>query len=254
MRDRPYAQAKPSGTFRIALLGASYEMGGGVEDARTFENLVEDRLNKERAGGAPAKYEILNFSVGGYSTFHNVIMAQTRVFAFQPDIVLFALHTTEEGRLRGHLRRIVQQRLEAPRYLEDAITQSGATADMEGMEINRRLDPVLYDVIGWSLREIAAQCRRHEVICASMFVPTIEERGGMNRERLAILSELARKEGFLALNLDGAYGSHAEPSLRLAPWDTHPGQFGHQLLAERLYKTLEDHHEVLQLGLATPAR
>ena len=52
MRDRVYAVAKPAGTFRIAVLGSSMDMGWGVGTDETYVNLLEDWLNlhAERRG------------------------------------------------------------------------------------------------------------------------------------------------------------------------------------------------------------
>ena len=47
MRDREYAEIKPSSTYRIVLVGASHDVGIGAKDNETYENLVEDRLNNE---------------------------------------------------------------------------------------------------------------------------------------------------------------------------------------------------------------
>src|SRR5436309_6492478 len=49
MRDRPYPRAKPPGTFRIALLGSSIDMGWGVGTDATYENRLEDWLNARAA-------------------------------------------------------------------------------------------------------------------------------------------------------------------------------------------------------------
>ena len=43
MRDREYDKEKPAGTYRFVLLGSSHEVGSGVKDDETFENLVEDQ-------------------------------------------------------------------------------------------------------------------------------------------------------------------------------------------------------------------
>ncbi|MGH7444458.1 MAG: hypothetical protein ACREKM_06260, partial [Longimicrobiales bacterium] len=148
MRDLPYEREKPDGVFRMALLGASYEMGAGVGVGRTFENLVEARLNQDRAGQPYERYEILNFSAGGYSVVHNLVIAEERAFAFEPDAIVFAMHATEARRLRTHLRSIITRGIEVPYpYLRDVLRQTGATADMREGEIHRRIEPVLDDVV-----------------------------------------------------------------------------------------------------------
>ena len=53
MRDREYAKAKPAGTYRVAMLGSSYEMGPGVPDGATYEAVLEDLLNDEISATGP---------------------------------------------------------------------------------------------------------------------------------------------------------------------------------------------------------
>jgi hypothetical protein len=60
MRDRDYEKIPAPNTYRIALTGPSFVMGYGVADEEDFDWLLEDRLNRENAGGQYAKYEILN--------------------------------------------------------------------------------------------------------------------------------------------------------------------------------------------------
>ena len=63
MRDREYEQSKLAHTYRVALLGASRTVGSGVEDGRTFEALVEERLNRELGPASGRRYEVLNFAM-----------------------------------------------------------------------------------------------------------------------------------------------------------------------------------------------
>ena len=81
MRDREYTKRKPADAVRIVLLGSSYTMGSGVADGKTFEALVEDRLNETWSKGR--RYEILNFAVPGYSILSSAVQAQKKaVFGF----------------------------------------------------------------------------------------------------------------------------------------------------------------------------
>ena len=47
MRDQHYELQKAPQTYRIAILGASIEMGVGVGDQEVFESLFEERLNNK---------------------------------------------------------------------------------------------------------------------------------------------------------------------------------------------------------------
>lgn len=50
MWDREYALKPAPGTFRIALIGASFSMGAGLAEQKTHEALLENRLNRKRPG------------------------------------------------------------------------------------------------------------------------------------------------------------------------------------------------------------
>ena len=43
-------------------------------------------------------------------------------------------------------------------------------------------------------------------------------------------------------------------SIAVAPWDFHPNAEGHRLLAEELYRALQEMPDELPLGLSAPAR
>lgn len=84
MRDREYELAKSPGTLRIALLGPSHAMGNGVPDGATFENLLEERLNRELPGGRYERFEVLNFAVDGYTLTQQVRDARGPRVAIRP--------------------------------------------------------------------------------------------------------------------------------------------------------------------------
>ncbi|HEU5208087.1 MAG TPA: SGNH/GDSL hydrolase family protein [Longimicrobiales bacterium] len=239
MRDRAYTLQKPPGVVRIAFLGSSYEAGAGVRDDETYENVVEDRLNRE-LGEAGVGYEILNFSAAGYTVLHGFLIAEQRAWNFEPDAVLFALHTNEAGgRLLSHLRVIVQRQVANPYpELRELIASTGATADMSEREIERRLQPILPDVARWSLSELAERCRSRGIPCIATFVPTTAQAGGAPADRVAEVMQMAEAAGFTTWTLDGAYGSYSQDQVQLGEWDAHPNVLGHRLLAAGLFDLL----------------
>jgi hypothetical protein len=86
-RDREYPLEKPGGTFRVAVCGASYAAGAGVELEETFHSILEDRLNRE--SGA-LRYEWINMAVGGHSPYETIGMIRTKALAYRPDLILFS--------------------------------------------------------------------------------------------------------------------------------------------------------------------
>lgn len=95
MRAREFAIPKPPGTVRIAVLGNSWTEALQVPLDETFCSVLERRLS-----GAPCvsgrRVEVLNFGVSGYATAQELIQLRTRVWKFQPDLVLLAFYTARD--------------------------------------------------------------------------------------------------------------------------------------------------------------
>jgi hypothetical protein len=231
MRDREYELLKPPGTCRIALIGASNSMGWGVEDHLTYENLVEDRLNREYAGAQPLTFEILNFSVGGSGPIHKLTTLEKKAFDFDPDVVLYA--TSHE--LRWVLRdmaRFMSLGLELP--YPELVRVAGEAGVTSGFQLRvlaeRRLKPFAAEMVRSVYTHLSDECRRRGIPAFVVILPG--EGGGQ-------LHELALGEGLVPLDLQDAYsGVEDSQSLRVATWDDHPNELAQQLLAEELHTHL----------------
>jgi hypothetical protein len=89
LRDREHRQAKADGTYRIAILGDSYAEAMQVELERTFWFQLGQKL--QSCGFARGKkIETINFGVSGYGTAHELLTLRTKVWPYQPDMVLLA--------------------------------------------------------------------------------------------------------------------------------------------------------------------
>jgi hypothetical protein len=239
LRDIEYSHEKPEGTIRIALVGASYEMGPGVTREQTFEAVVEERLNRDNALGHPA--EILNYSVSGYSVLHYVaLMRETRIWDAKPDAVLIALHSSEDSRLTTHLAELVVHETDLDGYpiVRSAFAESGVTPDMSVPMIRTRLEPYVDSIIEWSIQETAALSRARGIAPVAIYVPLSEEADGLDVERHATVTGFARDSGFPILDLHDAFVGVDHSAVQLAPWDTHLSGLGHQLVASKLYEAL----------------
>jgi lysophospholipase L1-like esterase len=83
-REKEYSLEKPADVTRIAVLGDSITFGFEVPVQYTYAKVMEDLLNKNGTG----KYEVLNFGVGGYSTYNELEQLQETVLAYHPNIVV----------------------------------------------------------------------------------------------------------------------------------------------------------------------
>lgn len=87
LRDREHSIQKPAATLRIAVLGDSLCEATEVQLEKTFWAILEDKLSRCASG---RKVEVINFGVAGYSTAQELLMLRTKVWKYQPDIVLLA--------------------------------------------------------------------------------------------------------------------------------------------------------------------
>lgn len=98
-RHRGYSVEKPSGTFRIVVLGDSFTFGQGVKKDETFPKKLELILNKSATG---TKFEVINLGFCGLNTVGELeMLAQRglnpetwepderyRGLAYQPDLII----------------------------------------------------------------------------------------------------------------------------------------------------------------------
>lgn len=89
-RDSEHDVAKPSGTFRIAVLGDSFSEARQVAQEDTFWSLLGRNLERGCPGLKGKKVEVLNFGVGGYGTSEALLTLRMDALRFSPDLVLLA--------------------------------------------------------------------------------------------------------------------------------------------------------------------
>jgi hypothetical protein len=239
MRDLPYTLDKPANTFRIALLGSSRDMGSGVGDRETFENLTEERLNNEFPG---TRWESLNFSIVDYSMLQRLNFIQTQpFFEFQPDVVVVVPHPYDEARdcLR-HLYRVLAAGVDIPYpYLLDLLDRAGVTPGMGELEAMERLAPFGEELLEWAFAQVAQEIRAYGAVPVILNYPHLNPADQTNPPAdAAKIRALAQAAGFALIELPGVYDGFHPQSIIVAPWDYHPNAFAHSLLAEAFYAAL----------------
>ncbi len=235
MRDKEYALAPPVGVVRIALVGASFVMGAGVEDDKTFQALLEDRLN-----AAPdlsgRRYEVLNFGVASYTPIQLVGSVESKVLGFSPDMLLYFEHGDPlVHTMNGVVNVFHSGGHERYPFLRQIAEKAGVSRGMDVVAIRRKLQPFEADVLSGIYRYIVELCSRQQVSPVWVYLPRPEafDRGPADFEL-----RLAREAGFHVLVLKDVYPADQLSSLWLARWDHHPNGAGHRMIADRLYQEL----------------
>jgi hypothetical protein len=238
MRDRDYDLEPPPGTFRIALLGASYVMGSGVGDGETFEWVLEDMLNAEAKAAGTEPVEILNFAVGTLSSAQQLFLLRKTVLGFRPDAVLLVCPATDADLFARLLFRTREEGVEVPYpFLRDLVDSLGVTSSTDEDDAIRRLEPVRGRLVRWVYREFADECRAHgvEPVWVFLTLPGRTPEPALIDEQV----EAAAAAGFTVIDLRDVYDGHDPKSLQVAPWDWHPNPEGHRIIAERLERELK---------------
>ncbi|MCG3119045.1 MAG: hypothetical protein ALAOOOJD_01373 [bacterium] len=251
MRDDDYEQMPPANTYRIAMIGASVAQGSGVLHEESFEYLVEKRLNQEPRGGKYAKYEILNFAVGGYNILQQLAALENKVFDFKPDMLFCMSHTRDEDRL---FKFLLETPFQAIPYegVRQIMRTAGVTADMKTNRAAKLLEPYNGEIMSWAYQRIVENCRARGVVPVWICLPS--EPGLKDTKRAASLAAVAAEAGFIVLNLIDAYDSAPGAYLQVTPWDKHPNAKGHRLIANRIYAALLENQDKIPLGFSGAAK
>ncbi|MBX9571844.1 MAG: SGNH/GDSL hydrolase family protein [Candidatus Obscuribacterales bacterium] len=89
LRDREHAIKKPSGVYRIALLGDSATEGMQVALNKTYGSVLESILNQRKPDGRNSKsVEVINFGCSSYSNGQEMLQLEKQVKQFEPDLVI----------------------------------------------------------------------------------------------------------------------------------------------------------------------
>jgi rhodanese-related sulfurtransferase len=243
MRDQDYELQRPADTYRVALLGPSNVMGWGVGDGETFEALLESRLNRESNGTPFAKYEILNFGVQGYQPPQQ-LAALDKALAFDPTAVFYVATGRESSRAARYLVEAVQKRIEIPYpALQAVVAKAVLDPGMDEATALRRIAPFHAEILTAVYQGIAEQCRSRGIVPVWIFLPQVRQ--GRWQEETPEMLRIAQAAGFVMVDLGDIYKGVDVASIRLAEWDHHPNQRGHELIAARLYHEFHAKRDVL---------
>jgi len=240
MRDQDYEMKKPPRTYRYALIGASPEMGAGVADNETFESLLETRLNREASSKTPyAKYEVLDFAVGGYSQLQNLWVLEHKALDFEPNTILYVVHATDEDAALRHYIESIQKGVDIPYdYLKDLARKANIDRNTPRDVAEQRLKPFKSQILSWVYTRMAEDCRQRGIQPVWIFLGMIGE--NISQRDIDLHVRKAQEAGFVTINLNNWFDNQDTKYLVLADWDKHPNAQGHKLIAEKLYDALQE--------------
>ena len=249
MRDQEYTKEKPANTYRIAILGASYEMGFAIEQDAIYENVAEQIVNAKLAGNP--KVEILNFGVPGYGVIQWAEACESLVWEFGVDAVFVTARTGDMFRSTGFISRAIKNGVALPPHLADIVERAGLNTDMSDAEMLRRLnrsralgESFADQLYRWSYNMIVKACEAHGAKAVWVFIPRSEPDEADGQK--AIQRKLAAEDaGMLLLDVDGVFDGLDLSKIHVAPWDFHPNAEGHKLIGTKLADEILTHADAL---------
>ncbi|QEH37732.1 hypothetical protein OJF2_63230 [Aquisphaera giovannonii] len=262
MHGPDVAAEKPPGTFRIALLGASMDMGWGVTYQETYAHRLERWLNNHgtRRGDATGRrFEVLNFAVAAYSPLQRLDTLRRKALAFRPDLVIFSATMLDLRLMEIHLCDALRTRSDLTYdFVRDVLSEAGVTADEMAVEgdklvykdaIKEKIQPRYWDLYDRTLGRLAAECRAAGVPALMVIVPRVgkADAPAARAEPVARLKALAAHNAMPVYDLTGSFDRFDPASLEIAAWDDHPNALGHRRLFLALARSLADDPERYRL-------
>jgi hypothetical protein len=239
MRDKEYSIAKPEGVYRIAILGASFEMGSGVAQDSSFEALLEQILNDSLS---PQKIEVLNFAVGGYHLPQLVWVAENKLPPFQPDLVLCFVHPADIARTSDYMANLVRNGIDL-HYPElyQIRKEAGAEQRMDAKVLVNRFYPYSSRIANWSIFRIREASDSMHAKFGMVYIPSFAKESDADFYRNMFTTPAEEVYPGLPkplfFDLADIFAGREE-HFQLTKDPTHPNSKGHQLIAEELGRQL----------------
>jgi hypothetical protein len=252
LRDRPTTLEKPAGTFRIALLGSSMDMGWGVGTEETYENLLENWLNAHaRKLRLSRRFEVQNFAVAAYSPLNRLESFERKALTFDPDMVLYSATLLDVRLLEIYLENLLktQVRPTDPRLLSlldgagltDADLRLNARKKLPNKDrVKAKIAPILWPMTDAVLARLAGDCRARGLPLVEVLIPRVSDTDESDRraDQVARHVGIAARHSIPMIDLSASYDGQDPANLEIATWDDHPNALGHQVLFKGLAAAL----------------
>jgi len=271
-------RSKPSGRFRIVVMGDSITFGNGVRDEETYSSQLAQKLHE--AGFRRA--EVINAGIPGYDTWQEALLLEEVVLPLDPDLVVLGFYENDVALRPKMIRPIIGEKGDSPRtglaarladqwifllkrsrllvlaweaYKRVSVRWLPSPAASIRMAL---LNGESYPPTeaGWgevdtSLRRMAILLKREGVRFAIVVFPMPEQvwnAGASTTGYQGRLQGITQGIDVPTLDLLPAFRNAAANGQRLYIfWDWHPGPEGHQVAAETINRFI---HPVVARDMA----
>jgi hypothetical protein len=218
---------KSKGTFRIAVLGASMDMGWGVTYEQTYTHQLQEWLcdyARRRGYGEERRFEVLNFAVAAYSPLQRLETLRRKAMAFHPDLVLYSATMLDQRLLEIHLCDVLRDRVVlTDEFLRSALSRAGIgpeemRVDDQGRLVHKelikaRLRASYWELCDATLGAIAGECRSAGVPLLIVIIPRVGQADAplARAEPVARLKAIACRQALPVFDLSGTFDRPHSP-------------------------------------------
>lgn len=252
-RDKYYSKEKPLNTIRIAIMGASIEMGSGVDNDKVFENLLEEKLNLEEE----VNYEILNFSIPGYQIPQQYALLESKVVEFNPDYVFLFYHSSDKFMSSGVLRRLFKRDADMIYAKLDTIKEEFRKIKTGDKNRDIFLIEKKYsdDVLNWAVNSFVNTCSINSitpVIVYGAALKTLDPKfKKKQKERFLEIKKISNKYNITVLNIADCFEDYTLEELSISSRDNHPNPKGHEIMSNALLDEMYINEKALGLNFTS---
>ena len=139
--------------------------------------------------------------------------------------------------LQAHyLVSIVRKGYELPDEIQDILDSLELDKQMSGAALAKEMQARILDIHRLVYQRIADTARASGALPVMVLIPAPD---GEAPEDIELVSQMAVEAGFILLDLTDVFTGYTPSDLYVAPWDRHPNELGHELIANRLYNELQ---------------
>ena len=227
-RGPEVSRGKPSGTFRVVVLGSSNTMGHGINDEETYARRLERWLS-DRAGPG-RRVEVVNLAVSADSPTQQLLRLRDDVPALEPDWVLCDITALDFSLEEQHLRWVLDKGVEVPfDFVREALAGSKVDASDSPDEFHKKFSPFLKSLLDRTVEGWGAESRKMRVPLTVVILPRADSKTA-SPHLFRLFRELADRHGLRSIDLSQTFDRLELDEFRIAPWDHHPNALGHRLI------------------------
>lgn len=238
---------KPTGTYRILVLGDSITFGWGASYEKTFCHLLEQSLNANPPLSG-RKFEVINTGVGNTNTSMEVEYFRTEGIKFQPDYVLVGWFINDAEPTPVPTANWLAYHSFAFVWLDSAL--DSILRNTKTRSTYREFYRGLYDDgrPGWvksqrAFADLAAFCAEKKLPCRVLLIPELHTLGAGYefKDIHDKIRALAASVKLPTLELLDAFPGDGDPMrFWVCPSDAHPNDPANELMAAFIDRKLRE--------------